>query len=287
MNGELVRVTTTDGVHLAGMLRQPVASGVSALPIDVVILHHGVGGNFYNPGFIDRMAQQFLDRGCAVLRVNNRGHDLAYNSPAGRLGSAFETVDDCRHDWQAWTDLAERRGFGRIGLWGHSLGAVKTIYSLAADDDDRIVRAIVSSPPRFSHRAFLDQEGHAVFEEYFAQATRLIEAGTPDALFSADVPTSLLMTARVYVDKYGPDERYDVLRHLPDVRTPMLVTIRGEEGVHLDRPDRFGFGGLAEKVAALAEQQSNLSFELIPGADHQYTNRTDQLWAAAERWLAK
>jgi alpha-beta hydrolase superfamily lysophospholipase len=286
MNGELVRVTTSDGVHLAGLLRQPASSGASTLPIDVIVLHHGVGGNFYNPGFIDRMAEQFLNCGCAVMRVNNRGHDLAYNSPAGRQGSAFETVDACRLDWKAWTDLAEGRGYGRIGLWGHSLGAVKTIYSLALDGDDRIVRAIASSPPRFSHRSFLAQEGHAVFEEYYAQATRLIEAGTPDALFSADVPTSLLMTARVYVDKYGPDERYDVVKYLPDVKVPMLVTIGGEEGVHADRPDRFGFGGLAEKVTALAERQPNLTFELIPGADHQYTNRTDQLWAAAERWLA-
>ena len=105
-----------------------------------MILHHGVGGNFYNPGFIDRMADQFLERGCAVLRVNNRGHDLAYNSPAGRLGSAFETVDDCRHDWTAWTDLAAKREYGRIGVWGHSLGAVKTIYSLAVQGDERIVR---------------------------------------------------------------------------------------------------------------------------------------------------
>src|SRR5205814_8068405 len=109
--------------------------------------------------------------------------DLAYNSPAGRLGSAFETVDDCRDDWRAWTDLAERRGYARIGLWGHSLGAVKTIYSLAAEGDDRIVRAIARPPPRFSYPAFLAQAGHAVFVEYFAQAQRLIEAGTPDALF--------------------------------------------------------------------------------------------------------
>ena len=93
------------------------------------------------------------------------------------------------------------------------------------------------------------------------------------------------MTARVYVEKYGPDERYDVLKHLPHVRTPLLVTIGGEEGVHPDRADRFGFGGLAEKVAAQAEQQPNLAFELIPGADHQYTHRTDQLWTAVEHWL--
>jgi len=286
---EFVRVQTSDGVNLSGVLRQPPASAPasSSLPIDVVILHHGVGGNFYNPGFIDVMAEQFLTRGCAVLRVNNRGHDLAYNSPIGRLGAAFESVDDCRFDWAAWTDLAEARGFQQIGLWGHSLGAVKTIYALAAQHDPRIVRAIASSPPRFSYRSFLAQPGASTFEEYFERAKRLVAEGNPDSLFTADAPTNLLMTARIYVDKYGPDERYDVVKHLPNVRTPVLVTIGGEEGVHPDRPDRFGFGGLAETVTTMAQELPNLSFELIPGADHQYTNRTDQLWAAAERWLTR
>ena len=284
---ELVHVQTSDGVRLSGVLRQPPASAPasSSLPIDAVILHHGVGGNFYNPAFIDLMAEQFLARGCAVLRVNNRGHDLAYNSPAGRLGAAFESVDDCRVDWAAWTDLAEARGFQRIGLWGHSLGAVKTIYALAAQPDPRIVRAIASSPPRFSYRSFLAQPGADQFEEYFENAKLMIAEGIGDSLFSADVPTNLLMTARIYVEKYGPDERYDVVKHLPNVRTPLLVTIGGEEGVHLDRPDRFGFGRLAETVANMARELPDLTFELIPGADHQYTNRTDQLWAAVERWL--
>lgn len=95
------------------------------------------------------------------------------------------------------------------------------------------------------------------------------------------------MTARVYVDKYGPAERYDILKHLPNVRTPSLVTIGGEEGIYEDRPDRFAFGGLAEQVAALAERSPTLTFELVPGADHAYTNRTDQLWAVVERWLTQ
>ena len=95
-----------------------------------------------------------------------------------------------------------------------------------------------------------------------------------------------MATARVYVDKYGPAERYDILKHLPNVRTPLLVTIGGEEGIYEDRPDRFAFGGLAEKVDALASDLPNVTFELIPGADHAYTNRTDQLWAVVEGWLS-
>src|SRR5436190_14685821 len=207
MGVELVRVTTADGVRLEGALRLPEAGVASRLPIDAIVMHHGYAGNFYGIYFFEQMAEEFLARGCAVLRVNSRGHDLAFNSPTGRLGGAFENVDDCRHDWTAWTDLAEQSGFRRIGLWGQSLGAVKTIFFLAVQGDPRIVRAIASSPPRFPHAAFMARDEGGVFSRYYERARRLVADGQPDAVFAADIPTNLLVTASVYLDKYGPEER--------------------------------------------------------------------------------
>ena len=78
MNVELIRVHTEDSVDLEGMLRQPASGVTSRLPIDAVIMHHGVGGNFYRQYFLDEMTDAFLAQGCSVLRVNNRGHDLVY-----------------------------------------------------------------------------------------------------------------------------------------------------------------------------------------------------------------
>jgi pimeloyl-ACP methyl ester carboxylesterase len=288
VNAELVRVVTKDGVRLEGTLRRPEPTGASTLPVDLMIFHHGLAGNFYNQAFFEPISDFFLQVGCAVLRVNNRGHDFAYNSPgspAGRLGAAFETVDDCRHDWTAWLDFAEARGFRGIGVWGQSLGAVKTIYFLAVQGDPRIARAIATSPPRFSYSAYRDRPDAAAFLTYYEQAERLVNEGSPDSLFAADLPTFLIATARTFLDKYGPAERYDILKHLPKVKTPLLVTIGGEEGIYEDRPDRFAFGGLAEQVSALAAGLSSVTFEPVPGADHVYTNRTNELWAVVERWL--
>ncbi len=63
------------------------------------------------------------------------------------------------------------------------------------------------------------------------------------------------------------------------------MTIGGLEGTQPDSPDRFSFGGLADRVAALAADVPNLTFELIPGADHSYAGTTDALWTVAHRWL--
>src|SRR5687767_4051764 len=98
MKIDLEQVQTEDGITLHGALRRPEPRGATPGGVDLVIMHHGVGGNFYNLHFFDPMGDRLLQAGYAVLRANNRGHDLAYNSPAGRLGAAFESVDDCRKD---------------------------------------------------------------------------------------------------------------------------------------------------------------------------------------------
>ena len=72
---DLVHVQTRDEVRLDGIWRKPSQETISQLDVDVVILHHGVGGNFYHPGMFDVFGDALLEQGCAVLRVNNRGHE--------------------------------------------------------------------------------------------------------------------------------------------------------------------------------------------------------------------
>ncbi len=279
---ELVSTTSSDGVQLDGSLTRPTSPPNPTF--DAAILHHGVGSNFYNASFFAHMQRALTEAGVAVLRVNNRGHDLAYNSPKGRLGAAFEVVDDCRHDWKAWIDFAETRGFGRILLWGHSLGAVKTIYYLATERDPRIRCAIASSPPLFSYSSYMAKEGAPRFVEHFQKAERFVSGGTPDELLAITIPTTALLAARTYIDKYGPQERYNILQHLPTLNVPVLVTIGGDEGRGPNAADWFPFGGLAEQVRALSEHTPQLTFTLIPGANHGYHGKETELWNALHDW---
>src|SRR5437870_1930615 len=132
---DLVQTTTRDGMRLDGMLQMP--SNASAWPVDGLCFVHGTGGNFYGSTLFDALAERCLQRGCAVLRVNTRGHDgisTAVTAKGGRrLGAAYEIVDDCRHDLAAWIDLLKARVGPRVGLIGHSLGAVKCLYAPAHD----------------------------------------------------------------------------------------------------------------------------------------------------------
>ena len=284
---ELVSVETSDGVRLDGTLRMPRADVSPSLPIDLAILHHGTSGNFYGGGVLAQMQDRLVASGCPVLRVNSRGHDIAHNTPKGRMGAAYEIVDDCRFDWRAWLDFAEARGFQGILLWGHSQGALKTIYYLAKEQDSRVRCAVASSPPRFSYSGYLAKQGAEKFRRDFQRAQALIESGQLDELMDASLPIEALHSASVYVDKYGPEERYDVLGFLPNVTVPLLVTIGSLEGtvpgVHL----HFSFDGLAGRIAEIATGSENVSFEAIAGAEHSHAGKYDELWSAARRWLSQ
>ncbi len=281
MHVELVTTTTSDHLRLSGYLRTPEAAVRQSLAVDLVICHHGVGSNFYNPLFFDRMGDEFLARGCSILRVNSRGHDQAYLDGQRMLGSAYEIVDDCRLDFTAWLDFATQRGFRKIAVWGHSLGAVKTVYFLSVQDDARIVCALASSPPRFSNAAYRSSEDGERFAADVARAEQLVRDGQPEALLEARVPVQRWFAASTYVDKYGPDTRYDYFDHLPRVRKPLLLTVGSLEA------DNVSFAPLAEEGPTFRARWPLVSFSNVEGADHSYASRTQELWSEAASWFAE
>ena len=281
VSGDLVRVATRDGVGLAGMLRKPKEEGASRLGVDVVLLMHGTNGNFYGPGMFWQYSGALLEEGCAVLRVNDRGHDLVSHSGGRRLGNAYAVIDDCRYDWEAWIDFAEAAGYKRIGLWGHSAGALKSIYYMSVQHDPRVKCVVAASPPRwnYDYLAAMKPEGEE-FRQDYEQAKQHIDEGRPEALLSITVPLSQLISAGVWMQKYGPGAKYDHLDHIPNVRVPLLVMIGTQE--EQNQSFARGVPPLIEKLAGRLE---HLTFELIPGANHAYSGQRQYVWEVVTRWL--
>jgi hypothetical protein len=91
VNVDLLSVATDDGVHLDGALRRPASNSPAQFSVDLVIYHHGVGGNFYRPSVFDSVGDDLLGARCAVLRVNNRGHDTAFRNRTHEE-AAFNTI---------------------------------------------------------------------------------------------------------------------------------------------------------------------------------------------------
>ena len=141
---------------------------------------------------------------------------------------------------------------------------------------------VAGSPPRFCYSAFLETEEGEAFQRMAAQAQQNIDEGHPDALIDTPYPTPILVSSEVFIDKYGPEDKYDILKYLPDVRAPLLVMIGTEEAQTM-----MAFKGLPPKMDKLAGELEHLTFEFIPGADHAYTHKREYVWGVVSRWLEK
>jgi pimeloyl-ACP methyl ester carboxylesterase len=282
--GNLVHTVTRDDVRLDGAFLAAERSGPPAIDVDAFLLIHGTGGNFYSSTLFDAIAERLLQLGCAILRVNTRGHDgisTAVTSRGGRrAGAAYEVVDECRHDIAAWLDWLRQRAGPRIGLIGHSSGAVKCLYAVAHEPQLPVADVIAISPPRLSYSWFCTSARAQEFLDTYQRAEQLVNDGTPAALMDVKLPLPFVVTAAGYLEKYGPDERYNFLKFLAGVPCPALVTL-GEVEV----ADNMAFHGLPGAVAEIAARRQGLRVETIPGADHFYTGTRPALIARMEEWL--
>jgi predicted alpha/beta-fold hydrolase len=68
---EPIRLQTTDGIWLDGVLRQPHPDQIEA----GVLMVHGYGGNFYS-GIMSFLPEALAEHGFTTLALNMRDHDL-------------------------------------------------------------------------------------------------------------------------------------------------------------------------------------------------------------------
>lgn len=283
---DLLQVTTSDGVRLDGALEMPVEGVLPAAALDAVVCVHGTGSNFYASTLMEAIARRLTELGVAALRVNTRGHDLmstASTSSGGRrAGAAYEKVDDCRHDLAAWIDVLRQRGWQRIGLLGHSLGALKSIYTLGTAPQESVAALVAISPPRLSHAYFLDSPQAEVFAATYALAESHVAEGRPEALLEVTFPLPYVVTAAGYLDKYNRDERYNISNHLGTITAPTLVTYGS-----LEVQSNVAFRDMPAQIEAVATGERVLQVAEIAGADHFYSGARSELIARVERWLRR
>jgi len=282
----LVQVTTSDGIRLHGGYECAPESDRSPGPVDIWLCLHGTGSNFYAASTLAGLAPKLLASGAAVLRVNTRGHDLICTGPSSQgrwlQGAAFERIDQAPLDICAWLDWLRASGFARIGILGHSLGAVKAIYTQAMQDATPIAALVAGSPPRLSYDYFRASPRGEEFQQLFAHASQLVEQGRGEELMLVRFPLPYYVSAAGYVDRYGPADRYNVLNLLPRLSCPTLVTY-GSSEVQQD----VAFRGMPEAVGELAGARAHLQVGVIAGADHQYTACHDALAGRIGMWLRR
>ena len=286
MIGELVNIKTADGMRLNGILHAPANNSAPHDAIDAVVCLHGVSSNFYASALLEHIATSFVDHGIAALRVNTRGHDsivLTKNDRGPcRQGSAYETVDQCRYDIRAWIDFLQERNFRKVAVLGHSLGAIKALYSQAAEPHESVRCVIAASPPRLSYAAFRVGEGSADFFTSVREAEEWLKADQPERLIQVKFPFPMLITAAGYIDKYGPNERYNLLNFVDQLKIPTLFVFGKLE---LERGG-IAFAGLPEAIQRKIKPEQRIAIQTVAGGDHLYTGVYNPLFEQIQAWLS-
>ena len=277
---DLISVINREGLRLDGAFYAP-AEGVRGLgPVDAVLLIHGSRGNFYDPA-TKTMAEDLSGLGYACLTLNTNAHDTMWFNPAGQnfKGNAFEVLENTMSDLGAGIDHLSERGYQRIGLLGHSIGAVRVAYYAATQNDPRVAVVVPISPVRLSYSYYMESEDAEEFGSIVAVAQRLIDQGDPEGVLRVRFPIPQFFSAASYLDKHGPEEKYNLIRLAGGIRVPIL-TLNGSLETHTRLRD------MAQDLAAASVNSPRAATLMIDQGEHSLVNRMAEASDAVLEWLA-
>jgi pimeloyl-ACP methyl ester carboxylesterase len=248
------------------------------------VLVHGLGGNFYSSRLLHHFAATLLNLGVSVVLVNTRGHEMintcSWSGRAQSVGAALEDVDHCRFDMNAWADFLIERGFASVMFFGHSLGAIKSLYATAKSPHAKVSAIVGLSPTRLSYHQLIDSPRGRLFRETIGRCQEMIADGRGGEPLQVQFPVATWMTPQCYLDKYGPEEKFNWGRFVGEVSIPTLLMF-GEK----ELADDPAFAGVAEELETLKRGWNPLAIETIPSADHFYTSQFDAVDDVVTRWL--
>lgn len=262
----LVRIPTPDGLLLDGALSEPQSPDFSRQKARAWVFLHGTGSNFTAPGILEGLAQLLSSRGEAVLRLNTRGHDLVAKIPtmSGSVqgGAAFEKMSEAHLDVAAACAWLVDAGYTKLSLLGHSLGAVKAIISQSDHASPDVDEIVALSPPRLRYERLIEDKA---FRDHFHDARQRVDSGRGKEFIEMTSPVALWMPAELIVEKYGVDDRFDIIEHLPRVQQSTLIFLDTKS-----LETSTAFKGLDEALGELAKSHSALAVQRQPD-DIRYT----------------
>lgn len=147
-----LNIATRTGTVLHGALFEAAQKADT-----VVIAITGIHGNFYSNPFYYNIGETLSANGIDFIYAQTRnafGQMEITNTQTGKkelIGSFNEDFAKTDEDISAYLDYAESRGYRKIILAGHSLGANKVVYYLSRHHDPRVHKFVLLSPANVTH----------------------------------------------------------------------------------------------------------------------------------------
>ncbi len=288
MKTTFCRTKTEENLRLDGLLFEPDNKS------SIGILHiHGMAGNFYENIFLDSMAEEYTNAGYAFLTVNTSGHDhIADLAIVGeeegykRKGQIFERFEDCISDIDAWLKYFKSKGYNKIILQGHSLGAVKVVYYLYKKPETDLAALVIASPPDMLGKARVEAERKS-FERDLTEAKKIVTEGDDKALLSNIIWDWYYISAGTYLNIVAEEAKTDVFpilrggdfKELESIKIPILAFYGGTDDVVVFSPEK----DLEIIKKHLMNEKSKTL--LVGTASHSYFKHEKQAALGVVDWL--
>ena len=293
---DAIRLRTADGFELFGLVHEP--DGVRGV---AVVFVHGLGSNGFVP-FSDSLAATLPAAGVALLRGNLRDPEMLRidESPqtfeVSKGGGAFHRFEDSVQDLRAWVGEAERRGYERVVLFGHSLGSLKSTHYLYRTGDLRVAGLILASTAdlvAMNESRYTPEER----DRFLTTARRLVREGRGRELMPPECAMGLMwqpVSAESYLDRFDEPPAWDVMdlydrgstrafEALRVVEVPILALFGTvDETVPENRLDV-----VFQRLEREAKNAPSFESHVLKGANHFYSGRGDEVAEITLSWLRR
>lgn len=298
-NPSLVKFETVDGLKLPGLLYRSGRSTRAAIYL------HGNGSSsvFYDADEVNALAEALNGAGIAFFPFNNRGAHYIKTFKVERngtpkrikMGTTYELIKDCVKDIDAAIGFLQRQGFREFILIGISTGANKIcVYNHYRPDNPVGEYVLLSGGDDTG--LYYQMMGEKKFRAALAKSKSETAAGRGERMvpkYLVDYPFSY----QALWDTINPDGDYNVFPYNEAMNTVHLSTkplfhMMGEIAkpslVMYGELDEYCYGDVPRCVETLKAHmtgKSNISYRILPGADHGFNGYEAALAQEITNWI--
>ncbi len=210
--GQLVRIPTSDGLELQGLLYKP------SQKTNKILVHlHGWTGNFYENVFLDYIARACLAQGYSFLSFNTRGAGFVQEFLKKKdgtveyikIGGSLERFEDCLIDIDAVINFLEAEGYSQFILEGHSTGCQKAAYYTVNSHNPHVKGLVFLEPaddPSIVKKILADR---------YEEAMKYARSVLPDQPMPDWIPFGVRLSAQKFLSIADPHSTEGGILHLP------------------------------------------------------------------------
>ena len=229
---------------------------------------------------------------------NNRGahyiKKFYTKTTSKRLGMAYEKIKECIKDIDGAISFLSKRGFKEFSLIGESTGANKICVYNFYKPKNKISKYILLGGGDDTG-IYYDLLGKKKFFRLLKEAKNKIRQHKGREIITELLPDEIFSYIGFY-DIANPNGDYNVFpfyellkktklsekplfRHFKSIKKSTLV-VYGEK-------DQYAWGNVSKVVDILKEQNLDLEYKIIKGADHSFSKHQIILANILSTWLLK